>query len=107
LISYRYALSLQIGPRKELESYNVVPWGGGRRGSSESSELARARDRERAGKGSPPSKGSIPGLGRVREVAGEGARRRPVAVAAASRAGVRPKLGWAGEAQVAALGSHS
>jgi hypothetical protein len=49
----------------------VVPRGGGRRGSSESGELARARGWERAGKGSPPPKGSIPGLDRVWEVAGE------------------------------------
>jgi hypothetical protein len=80
---------------------------GGRRGSPEFGELARARGRERAGEGSPPPKGSIPGVVRVWEVASEGAHRRPAVVAAASRAGARPKLGWAGEARVEALGSPS
>jgi hypothetical protein len=80
---------------------------GGRCGSPESGELARAHSWKRAGKGSPPPKGSISGVGQVWEVAGEGAHQRPAAVAAASRAGARPKLGWASEGLVAALGSPS
>jgi hypothetical protein len=52
----------------------------------ESGELTRVRGRERAGKGSPLPKSSIPRLGRVWEMAGEGAHRRPMAVAARSSA---------------------
>jgi hypothetical protein len=70
---------------------------GGRRCSPESGELAHGRGQERARKGSPLPKGSIPGLDRVWERAGEGAHRRPAMVAAASRAGVRQSLDWAGE----------
>jgi hypothetical protein len=51
----------------------VVLGGRNRRGLPESGELARARDQEGTGKGSPLPKGSISGLGRVRERAGEGA----------------------------------
>jgi hypothetical protein len=65
----------------------------GRHGSPESGELARVCGRERAREGSPLPKGLISGLGRVGERAGEGACRRPAAVAAASRAAVRQRLG--------------
>jgi hypothetical protein len=45
--------------------------------------------------GGPPS--SIWEVDRVWEVAGEGAHRRPVAVAAASRAALRQRFGWGPE----------
>jgi hypothetical protein len=47
-------------------------------------ELARVRGRERAREESPLPKGSISGLCRVGERAGEGACRRPAAAVAAS-----------------------
>jgi hypothetical protein len=81
-----------------------------------SGELAHVRDRERAGRESPPPKGSIPGLGRVRKRAGEWACWRPAAVAArssasaSSRPGIekewRARLYWVlGEAMGASVGS--
>jgi hypothetical protein len=62
----------------------VVLGGVGRRGSP--GELARVCGRERAGRESPPPKGLIPGLGRVRKRAGEWACRRPAVVTARSSA---------------------
>jgi hypothetical protein len=59
--------------------------------------VRRARPRLRLVKGGervPTPKGSTPGVGRVWEVAGEGAHRRPAAVAAASRAAVWQRFGW-------------
>jgi hypothetical protein len=64
----------------------VVLGGVGQRGSPESSELANVRGRERAGRESPPPKGSFSGLGRVRKRAGEWSCPRPAAVAARSSA---------------------
>jgi hypothetical protein len=66
---------LQCGPRGSWPS-----------GSPESGEFAGVRGRERAGRESPPPKGSLSGLGRVRKRAGEWSCRRPAAVAARSSA---------------------
>jgi hypothetical protein len=70
---------LRLGPRASFSPCNVAPGGDGRRGSPDSGELAHARGRERVGKGSPASEGSISGVAWPREAAGErctGGRRR-------------------------------
>jgi hypothetical protein len=82
LIPYRYALSLRIGPQKELKSCNVVLRGVGRRGSP---EFRRSGGRGRPGTGGGRlggHLGSIWKVGRGGDAAGDGHRRRTRAAAA-------------------------
>jgi hypothetical protein len=56
---------------ERFKALQCIPWGGQRRRRPDSGELAGARGRARAGKGTLLPQGSIPRRGWVREGAGE------------------------------------